>query len=230
MDYFHESHASFSEMVLVESEKILYNAFRILSIKEKHGALCLFTEETMEQKAMRIGKFNIIDIIAVVLILAIFYMLSAETLYKAGAIIMLVGMAMHAVLPPTKALATLAICMYSLGEHIQLGMKNTLSLKYARPDRGGAALGAQNAAMQIGTLAGYLVVVAVFGHLVNFVDPMYFLITVDCATVLTAKEISLVFENNRWVTSEVSETKNKDNIFLKCYSMYNRMLCIKFKL
>ena len=58
-------------MVLVESKKILYNVSRILSIKEKHGALCLFTEETMEQKAMRIGKFNIIDIIAVVLILAV---------------------------------------------------------------------------------------------------------------------------------------------------------------
>ena len=38
--------------------------------------------------------------IALVFILAVFYMLSAETLYKAGAIIMLVGMGMHAVLPP----------------------------------------------------------------------------------------------------------------------------------
>ena len=40
--------------------------------------------------------------ILLVFILATFYMLSAETLYKAGALIMLVGMAMHAVLPPTK--------------------------------------------------------------------------------------------------------------------------------
>ena len=61
--------------------------------------------------------------ILLVFILAAFYMLSAETLYKAGAVIMLVGMGMHAVLPPTKVLATLAICVYSLGEHIQLGMR-----------------------------------------------------------------------------------------------------------
>ena len=61
--------------------------------------------------------------ILLVFILATFYMLSAETLYKAGALIMLVGMAMHAVLPPTKVLITLAICMYSLGEHIQLGIQ-----------------------------------------------------------------------------------------------------------
>lgn len=100
--------------------------------------------------------------IMLVLILAAFYMLSAETLYKAGAVIMLVGMGMLAILPPTKVLATLAICMYSLGEHIQLGMKNTLSLKYAKTGRGGAALGAQNSMSQIGTLAGYVVIVIVF--------------------------------------------------------------------
>ncbi len=100
--------------------------------------------------------------ILLIFILAAFYMLSAETLYKAGAVIMLVGMAMHAALPPTKVLATLAICMYSLGEHIQIGMKSTLSLKYAKPGRGGAALGAQNATNQIGTLVGYLLIVFVF--------------------------------------------------------------------
>ena len=100
--------------------------------------------------------------IALVFILAAFYMLSAETLYKVGAVIMLVGMGMHALLPPTKVLATLAICMYSLGEHIQLGMKNSLTLGYAKPDHGGAALGVQSSVMQIGTLAGYLVIVVAF--------------------------------------------------------------------
>ena len=100
--------------------------------------------------------------IMLVFILAAFYMLSAETLYKAGAIIMLVGMVMHAVLPPTKVMATMAICMYSLGEHIQLGMKNTISLKYAKEGSGGAALGVQSATSQIGTLIGYFVVVIAF--------------------------------------------------------------------
>lgn len=103
--------------------------------------------------------------IMLVFILAVFYMLSAESLYKAGALIMLVGMGMNALLPATKVLATLAICMYSLGEHIQLGMKNTLSLKYAKPGRGGAALGAQSAMSQIGTLVGYLVIVVAFSIL-----------------------------------------------------------------
>lgn len=100
--------------------------------------------------------------ILLVFVLAAFYMLSAESLYKAGAVIMLAGMGMHAMLPPAKVFTTIAICVYSFGEHIQLGMKNTLTLSYAKPERGGAALGVQNAMHQIGTLAGYLVIVLAF--------------------------------------------------------------------
>ena len=37
--------------------------------------------------------------IALVFILAVFYLLSAQSLYKAGAVIMLIGMSMHAFLP-----------------------------------------------------------------------------------------------------------------------------------
>ena len=100
--------------------------------------------------------------IALVFILAAFYMLSAETMFKVGAVIMLVGMGMHALLPATKVLATLAIWMYSLGEHIQLGMKSTLSLQYAKEGRSGAAQGMQQSVNQMGTLVGYLVIVAAF--------------------------------------------------------------------
>ena len=100
--------------------------------------------------------------ILLVFILAVFYMLSAETMYKAGALIMLVGMGMHAALPADKVLITLAICVYSLGEHIQLGMKSSITMAYAKPNKGGAALGVQSAASQIGTLAGYAAVVLVF--------------------------------------------------------------------
>ena len=121
--------------------------------------------------------------VLLIFVLAVFFMLSAETLYKAGALIMLVGLAMHAVLPPTKVLATLAICMYSFGEHVQLGMKNTLSLSYAKPGKGGAALGAQNAASQIGTLVGYLVVVVVFAA---FADRQPYTVFFACAAVMAA--------------------------------------------
>lgn len=103
--------------------------------------------------------------ILLVFILAAFYMLSAETMYKAGAVIMLAGMGMHALLPPTKVLVTLAICVYSLGEHIQLGMKSTLTMGYAKPGRGGEALGMIGSVNQIGTLAGYMTIVFAFAAL-----------------------------------------------------------------
>ena len=129
------------------------------------GILDNFLAEVVQMGEMDRGItefFRELPGILLVFILALFYMLSAETLFKAGAVIMLVGMGMHAVLPPTKVLATLAICMYSLGEHIQIGMKSSITLGYAKPDRGGAALGVQGSVSQIGTLAGYLVIVAAF--------------------------------------------------------------------
>lgn len=97
-----------------------------------------------------------------VFLLAAFYTFSAEKLYKIGALIMLGGMGLLFALPADRVLVTLAICIHSLGEHIQLGMKNTLSLEYARPGKSGVALGLQSSVTQIGTLAGYLIVMVAF--------------------------------------------------------------------
>lgn len=102
-----------------------------------------------------------------VFILAAFYSFSAEKLYKLGAVIMVIGMGMLSIISPTKVLVTLAICIYSLGEHIQLGMKNTISLEYSKPGRGGQALGYQTALYQIGTLAGYVVIIVSFFFLAS---------------------------------------------------------------
>lgn len=97
-----------------------------------------------------------------VFILAVFYTFSAERLYKIGAVILVAGMTMMAIVPPVKILVICAICLYSLGEHIQLGMKSTLSLEYSKPGFGGQALGYQSAVNQIGTLVGYIVIVISF--------------------------------------------------------------------
>ena len=100
--------------------------------------------------------------LALVFLLAAMYTLSAETIYKIGALVMLGGMTMLFAVPASRVWVTLAICIHSLGEHVQLGMKNTLSLQYAKPGHGGAALGIQNALNQAGTLAGYIVVMIAF--------------------------------------------------------------------
>lgn len=97
-----------------------------------------------------------------IFILALFYRFSAEKMYKMGMIIMVVGMTLQALIAPYKALIIAAIFIYSLGEHIQLGMKNTLSLEYSRDGFGGQALGYQNSIYQIGNLVGYGAVIALF--------------------------------------------------------------------
>ena len=181
------------------------------------GMLDNFLAEVVGMGEMNRGVtefFRELPGILIVFILAAFYMLSAETMYKAGAIIMLTGMAMHAVLPPTKVLATLAICVYSLGEHIQLGMKSTITLQYARPGKSGVALGAQSAVSQIGTLAGYLLIVLVFS-LVTGDQPftMFFAISAVLAG------ISAVFAMRVSGKSETDETKRRF-YFKKKFSKY----------
>ena len=115
-----------------------------------------------------------------VFILAAFYSFSAERLFKMGAIIACSGMAMISVVPPVQALVITAVCIYSLGEHIQLGMKNTLSLEYSKPAKGGVALGHQNAVYQIGTLAGYGVVIAAFSLIAGKAPFKLFFIASTC--------------------------------------------------
>lgn len=97
-----------------------------------------------------------------VVILAMFYRSSAERMYKMGMVIMVIGMAMQAFISPVKMLVILAIFIYSTGEHIQLGMKNTLSLEYSKEGKGGEALGWQNSIYQIGNLVGYAAIIGAF--------------------------------------------------------------------
>jgi len=97
-----------------------------------------------------------------VLILAVFYTLSAESIYKMGALIMLAGMAMHAFIPANKSLIILAILVYSMGDHIQLGMRTTLALEYSREGRSGRALGWTSSIMQAGHLIGFIAITVMF--------------------------------------------------------------------
>lgn len=153
--------------------------------------------------------------ILLVFILAVFYMMSAETLYKVGALIILVGMGMHAVLPPTKVLVTLAICIYSLGEHIQLGMRSSITLNYAKNGRGGTALGVQSSVNQVGSLVGYFVIVIVFSFFATSSGTYttFFYI----ATALAA--LSAVFTFRLTGKSETDSTKRRF-YFHKKYTKY----------
>lgn len=118
-----------------------------------------------------------------IFILALLFTFSAEKLYKLGAIIILIGMGMLAIVPPVKVLVVLAVCICSLGEHIQLGMKSTLALSYSKEGKGGQALGLQSSSQQVGTLVGFIIVI--IGFLV-FAKTQPFKIFFMVAGIITA--------------------------------------------
>ena len=77
------------------------------------GVLDNYLAEIVEMSEMGRGVsefFRELPGLALVFLLAAFYMMSAERIYKMGAMIMLMGMVLHAVLPAHKVLATAAIC------------------------------------------------------------------------------------------------------------------------
>ena len=212
---------SFKEIFIEHSS---YNLFLLsvlvtgLSYGLYKGMLDNFLAEVVQMGEMGRGVtefFRELPGIALIFILAAFYMLSAETLYKAGAVIMLIGMTMHSALPPTKVLATLSIFAYSLGEHIQIGMKSTLSLQYAKPGHGGAALGVQNSATQAGTLTGYLVIVAVFA-LCSVSQPY----TAFFAVAAVLAGVSMVCSFGIQGSSRTDEHKRRFNFHKKYYKYY----------
>ena len=139
-----------------------------------------------------------------VFILAAFYWFSAEKMYKVGAVITLIGMGLLSVVSPTKLLVTLAIFIHSLGEHIQLGMKNTLTLNYAKPGKGGVALGYQNAVHQIGTLAGYVVIIGVFAVFARF-KPYRLFFAISALILVLSTVITMRITGS----SETDDTKRR---------------------
>ena len=144
-----------------------------------------------------------------VFILAVLYTFSAERIYRLGAVFMLAGMATQAVVPATRMLVILCIFFYSIGDHMQLGMRNTLSLQYARPGRGGEALGLQHAAQQIGTLAGYLVIIAAFFFVRN-ASWLY-----RTAFAVSACIIGLSFIASLRMTGESAADENKRRFYFR---------------
>ena len=150
-----------------------------------------------------------------VFILAVLYTFSAERIYRIGAVFMLIGMAAQAVVPASRVMVILCIFVYSLGDHMQLGMRNTLSLQYSRKGCGGEALGMQNAVQQIGTLAGYLIIIATFFLLKN----SYRLYRAVFA--VSACIIGLSFMAGLRMTDESASDANKRRFyFRRKYSKY----------
>ena len=153
--------------------------------------------------------------LALVFILAAFYTFSAERFYRIGALIMLAGMAMQSIVPPNRALVIICILIYSLGEHIHLGMRSTLSLQYSKEGRGGEALGFQHSVYQIGMLAGYIVIIIVFALMDSSTALFRWVFAVSAAIIAVGFIPTLRMQGN----SQTDETKRRF-YFRKKYKKY----------
>ena len=150
-----------------------------------------------------------------VFILAALYTFSAERIYKLGALFMLAGMAAQALVPASRVLVILCIFVFSLGDHMQLGMRSSLSLQYSREGRGGEALGLQNAGHQIGTLAGFLAVIGA-SLLIKNTAGLY-----RGAFAVSAGIIGLGFLSSLRMTGEsVADERNRRFYFRRKYLKY----------
>ena len=153
--------------------------------------------------------------LALIFILALLYTMSAEKIYKIGSLIMLFGMMLHTTVPATRICTILAIFVYSMGEHILLGMRNSLTLEYSRDGHGGEALGLQNAVYQIGTLAGYLVVIAAFFFLESKLQLFRTMFGVSAAII----GLGCIAALRMTSSSEADKTKSRF-YFRKKYTKY----------
>ena len=153
--------------------------------------------------------------LALVFILAVLYTFSAESIYKIGGLIMLAGMVMQTFSPAARVPVILAIFVYSLGDHMQLGMRSTISLEYAKDNRQGEALGIQNAMHQAGMLAGYLVIIVLFFFLNHTTGLYKWVFAASSVIIGTGFLASLKLTG----TSKTDETKRRF-YFRKKYSKY----------
>ncbi len=144
-----------------------------------------------------------------IFILALFYKSTAERVYKIGMFIMVVGMTMQTFISPVKWMVILAIFIYSTGEHMQLGMKNTLSLEYSREGKGGQALGYQNSIYQIGNLLGYVAVIVAFALVVKSSNLFVPTFVVAAVFMLVAMLVSLR------LTGESKTDKTKSRFYFR---------------
>lgn len=151
-----------------------------------------------------------------VLILAVLYMMSAETIYKIGAGFMLVGFAMHAVVPATMVWVIISIFVMSIGEHLQLGMTSIIPLQYARPGRSGEALGYKTSATNIGHLAGYIIVAIAFTFINNTEQSYRTFFWVTTGLMLIAFVYSLKVKGN----SEQDKSRSRFYFRKKFYKYY----------
>lgn len=98
----------------------------------------------------------------VILILAMLNRMSASRIFKIGTAIMLAGMVGLAVVGTGKFIVVVFMVVFSLGEHIIMPVRSTITMNLSRAETNGTALGVSASITQLGSIAGLVIVTGLF--------------------------------------------------------------------
>jgi MFS family permease len=106
--------------------------------------------------------FREIPGLLVALFLAAMYRFSETRVFKISFGIMLAGITGLCFAETGKLPVVLFMVLYSLGEHIVMPVRSTMSMNLAKRETGGASLGLTGAIGQLGNIVGYIIVSVLF--------------------------------------------------------------------
>lgn len=147
--------------------------------------------------------FREIPGLLVVLILAAMHRMSASKIFKIGTAIMLAGMIGLTAVGTDKFVVVLFMVVFSLGEHIIMPVKSTITMDLAKKESGGMALGISGSINQLGSIVGLVVVTglfAFFSHLAGKFDavvPFKIILAISAAFMVGAVLISLSLQESQ---------------------------------
>jgi len=97
-----------------------------------------------------------------IFILAFMYRFSVSKIFKIGIAIMAAGLAGLLIGGTGKIMVVLFMVMFSLGEHIIMPVRTTISMNFARQEKLGASLGITSAISHLGNILGFIMVAVLF--------------------------------------------------------------------
>ncbi|MDR3131082.1 MAG: MFS transporter [Treponema sp.] len=155
--------------------------------------------------------FREIPGILVIFILAALYRFSESRVFKIGVCIMATGILGLLLSGTGKFIVVINMVLFSLGEHIIMPVRSTISLDLAKQNQGGASLGITTAISNVGNIAGFLIVTTLFfvfsclgferTALLRFKSVFFLseiLMAVAAVTVLALKESQIKAERRRF--------------------------------
>jgi MFS family permease len=98
----------------------------------------------------------------VVLMLAALYRFNECRIFKISVAVMAAGLIALLLSGSGKATVVLCMVLFSIGDHLIMPVRTTLSLDLAKKEQAGASLGITSALGQLGNILGFLLVTAVF--------------------------------------------------------------------